>query len=112
MRGIPTMVDRAKQALVKLAMEPEWEALFEPNSYGFRPGRCTSDAIEAIYSSINKKAKYVLDADIAKCFDKINHDKLLNKIQTYPKLRKQIKAWLKSGVMDGKTLFPTEEGTP
>ena len=65
-----------------------------------------------LYSCINKKAKYVLDADIAKCFDKINHQKLLAKLQTYPKLRRQIKAWLKSGFMDGKKLFPTNEGTP
>jgi RNA-directed DNA polymerase len=110
--GIPIMADRAKQALVKLAMEPEWEARFEPNSYGFRPGRCAHDAIQAIYTSINKKDKYVLDADISKCFDKINHNKLLEKLQTYPKLRRQIKAWLKSGVMDGNTLFSTDEGTP
>ena len=75
--GIPTMYDRALQALVKLGMEPEWEALFEPNSYGFRPGGSTHDAIEAIYASINKKPKYVLDADISKCFDRINHDCLL-----------------------------------
>ncbi len=64
--GIPTMKDRALQALVKLALEPEWEARFEPNSYGFRPGRSCQDAVEAIFSSINKKPKYVLDADIAK----------------------------------------------
>jgi RNA-directed DNA polymerase len=110
--GIPTIYERALQALVKLAMEPEWEAKFEPNSYGFRPGRSAHDAIEAIFLAIRFKAKYVLDADITKCFDKINHEKLLAKLQTYPKLRRQIKAWLKSGVMDGKTLFPTDEGTP
>jgi RNA-directed DNA polymerase len=110
--GIPTLYERALQALVKLALEPEWEAKFEPNSYGFRPARSAHDAIGAIYISINKKPKYVLDADISKCFDKINHQKLLAKLQTYPKLRQQIKAWLKSGVMDGKDLFPTHEGTP
>ncbi|MCF2145592.1 reverse transcriptase N-terminal domain-containing protein [Desmonostoc muscorum LEGE 12446] len=65
--GIPTMYDRATQALVKLALEPEWEARFEPNSYGFRPGRSCHDAIEAIFKAIKCKAKYVLDADIAKC---------------------------------------------
>ncbi|HEY9853840.1 MAG TPA: reverse transcriptase N-terminal domain-containing protein [Leptolyngbyaceae cyanobacterium] len=65
--GIPTIDDRALQALVKLAMEPEWEAKFEPNSYGFRPGRSCHDAIEAIFNNIRYKAKYVLDADIAKC---------------------------------------------
>jgi RNA-directed DNA polymerase len=110
--GIPTMYERALQALVKLALEPEWEAKFEPNSYGFRPGRSAHDAIEAIYVSINKKPKYVLDADISKCFDKINHEKLLTKLQTYPILRRQVKVWLKSGVMDVKELYPTDEGTP
>jgi RNA-directed DNA polymerase len=67
--GIPTMGDRAAQALVKLALEPEWEARFEPNSYGFRPGRSCHDAAQALWASLNQKAKYVLDADIAKCFE-------------------------------------------
>lgn len=110
--GIPTMHDRALQALAKLALEPEWEARFEPNSYGFRPGRSCHDAREAIFNAIRYKDKYVLDADIAKCFDRINHEKLLEKLNTFPTLERQIKAWLKSGVMDGKQLFPTPEGTP
>lgn len=110
--GIPTMYDRAKQALVKEALEPEWEAHFEPNSYGFRPGRSCHDAIEAIFIAINQKAKYVLDADIAKCFDRISQSELLNKVDTFPTMRRQIRAWLKAGVMDGNTLFPTVEGTP
>ena len=71
--GIPTMYDRALQALVKLGRSPEWEARFEPNSYGFRPGRSIHDAIEAIYVSIKQKPKYVLDADISKCMSLINH---------------------------------------
>lgn len=110
--GIPTMNDRALQALVKLALEPEWEARFEPNSYGFRPGRSCQDAIAAIFDSIRYKAKYVLDADIAKCFDRINQEKLLEKLNTFPTLRRQVRSWLKAGVMDGKELFPTFEGTP
>ena len=110
--GIPTMYDRALQSLVKLALEPEWEAKFEPNSYGFRPGRSCHDAIQAILNAIRYKPKFVLDADIAKCFDKINHQALLKKLNTYPKIRHQIKAWLKAGVVDSKVLFPTEEGTP
>jgi RNA-directed DNA polymerase len=110
--GIPTMKDRAVQALAKLVLEPEWEALFEPNSYGFRVGRSCHDAIEGIFLAINKKAKYVLDADIAKCFDRIDHQKLLEKVNTYPTMRRQIKSWLKAGVIDDKQLFPTEEGTP
>jgi RNA-directed DNA polymerase len=110
--GIPTMRDRATQTLVKFALEPEWEARFEPNSYGFRPGRSCWDAIEAIYLSIKTNNKWVLDADIAKCFDRINHDALLEKINTGPRFRRQIKAWLQAGVMDGDSLFPSEEGTP
>lgn len=78
--GIPTMHDRALQAVVKAALEPEWEALFEPNSYGFRPGRSAHDAIWQIKNTIQKKAKFVLDADIAKCFERINHVALLQKL--------------------------------
>ena len=111
--GIPTIHDRALQTLVKLALEPEWEAQFEPNSYGFRPGRSCHDAIDAIFNSIRYKAKYVLDADIAKCFDRINHEALLKKINTFPKIRRVIKKWLKAGYVDNQgTLFPTTEGTP
>jgi len=69
--GIPTVKDRVMQAIVKAALEPEWEARFEANSYGFRPGRCTMDAIEAIHTTMNRKdcSQWVLDADISGCFD-------------------------------------------
>ncbi|NEN95895.1 MAG: group II intron reverse transcriptase/maturase [Moorea sp. SIO3I7] len=110
--GIPTMYDRALQALACAALEPEWEAKFEPNSYGFRPGRSCHDAIEAIFKSIKQKPKWVLDADIAKCFDKINHDALLTKLNTYPSLRRLIKSWLKAGVIDNGTFSSIKEGTP
>ncbi|WRH65017.1 MAG: group II intron reverse transcriptase/maturase [Planktothrix sp. GU0601_MAG3] len=110
--GIPTINDRALQALVKLALEPEWEAKFEPNSYGFRPGRSCHDAREAIFNNIRYKSKYVLDADISKCFDRIDHKALISKIHTYPTMSRQIRAWLKAGYMDGKELFPTNDGTP
>ncbi|HEY9603101.1 MAG TPA: group II intron reverse transcriptase/maturase [Allocoleopsis sp.] len=117
--GIPTMNDRATQALVKAALEPEWEAKFEPDSYGFRPGRSCQDAIGAIFIAIRLKPKYVLDADIAKCFDRINHNALLNKLNTSPTIRRQIRAWLKAGVIDWnahanrqKRYSPTSEGTP
>ena len=110
--GIPTLQERAAQALAKLALEPEWEARFEPNSYGFRPGRSCHDAISAMFDAIKSKPKYVLDADSAKCFDRINHDELRKSLQTFPTLRRAIRAWLRAGVMDGGTLFPTREGTP
>ncbi len=110
--GIPTINDRALQALVKLTLEPEWEAKFEPNSYGFRPGRSCHDAIGAVFDSIRYKAKYVLDADIAKCFDRIDHKALLDKVKTYPTLRRQLKSWLKAGVLENGKYSPTNEGTP
>ena len=110
--GIPTIKDRAQQTLVKLALEPEWEARFESNSYGFRSGRSCHDAIAAIYLTINKMPRYVLDADISKCFDQISHRKLLAKLQTSPSLRRTIRAWLKAGILDGETFFPTTAGVP
>ena len=78
--GIPTMADRARQALVKLALEPQWEAQFEPNSYGFRPARSSHDAVSAIFKAISLKTAYVLDADISGCFDHIDHKTLLQKL--------------------------------
>jgi RNA-directed DNA polymerase len=110
--GIPTMYDRALQALVKMALEPEWEARFEPNSFGFRPGRSCHDAIEAIFNAIRFKTKFVLDADISQCFDRIDHEALLNKLNTSPTIRRQIRAWLKAGVMDNMQFQETSEGTP
>lgn len=110
--GIPCMIERARQMLVKLALEPEWEAVFEPNTYGFRAGRGAQDAIGAIFLSIKQKSKYVLDADISKCFDRINQEKLLTKLNTFSSLNRQIKAWLKSGVVLDGQLFPTQEGVP
>ena len=108
------MRDRAAQALVKAALEPEWEAKFEPNSYGFRPGRGAHDAIEAIYNQIRYKPKFVLDADIAKCFDKISHKKLLEKLNTFPKMRRQVRAWLRADICDfvKHERNPNYEGTP
>ena len=110
--GIPAMVDRAQQALFKLGLEPEWEARFEPNSYGFRPGRSAHDAIEAIFNQIRYKSKYVLDADIAGCFDNIDQQYLLNKLDSSTLVRKQVKSWLKSGVVDANVFQTTPKGTP
>jgi len=109
--GIPIMYDRALQNVVKTALEPEWEARFEPNSYGFRPGRSCQDAIRQIKDSIKFKPKFVLDADIAKCFDRINHLALLQKLGYKGTIRQQIKAWLKSGVIDQGVFTATSEGT-
>ena len=97
--GIPTIEDRAKQMLAKLALEPEWEAMFEPNSYGFRPGRSCHDAIASIFLSLRGKTRYVLDADIHKCFDEIDHEKLISKLSTFDQMESQINAWLKTDIM-------------
>ena len=110
--GIPTMLDRAKQALGKMALEPEWEAKFEPNSYGFRPGRSCHDAIEAIYGTIKHKPKFVFDADIKGCFDNINQEALIEKLHTYTAMRRAIKGWLKAGVLEDEVFTPTKLGTP
>lgn len=107
--AIPTIEDKAKQMLVKIALEPEWEAVFEPNSYGFRPGRSCHDAIGSLLLSFRgNKTRYVLDAYIQKCFDQIDHDKLLNKLLTFDQMECQIKAWLKVNVMVGYLNRPDE----
>jgi RNA-directed DNA polymerase len=110
--GIPTMKDRAKQTLLLMALDPEWEARFEPNSYGFRPGRSCQDARAALCQSLKQKAKYVFDADIEQCFPSIAHTPLLEKLNTTPRFRKQIRAWLKSGITFNGVTEPTEVGTP
>jgi len=110
--GIPVMADRAMQALVKQALEPEWEAVFEANSYGFRPGRSAHDAIEAIFNAICLKPKYTLDADIEKCFDRIAHDALLRKLHAIQPVSRIVRDWLKAGVIDGDTVLYPEAGTP
>ena len=110
--GIPVMIERAQQALAKKALEPEWESQFEANSYGFRPGRSPQDAIGAIFNAVRYKSKFVLDADIKGCFDTINHEELLRKLNTFPQMRQSIKNWLKAGMVDKYAFAPTEAGTP
>jgi len=112
--GIPVLRDRALQAIVLNALEPEWEARFEPKSYGFRPGRGCHDAIEAIFTIVapkGAKRSWVLDADLAAAFDRIDHDRLLEALGTFP-ARARIRAWLKAGVIEAGRFAPTEEGTP
>ena len=95
-------------------MEPEWEARFEPRSYGFRPGRGCHDAIQAIYEVVKgkrPKRQWVLDADLAGAFDRIAHDHILTMLGTFP-ARGMIRQWLKAGVVEQGRLHRTEEGTP
>jgi RNA-directed DNA polymerase len=112
--GIPVVVDRVLQARVVNALEPEWEARFEPRSYGFRPGRGCQDAVQAIFQvskGANPGRRWVLDADLAAAFDRIDHDHLLGQLGTFP-AREHIAEWLKAGVVENGRLAPTEEGTP
>ena len=113
--GIPTVRDRIEQAIVKNSLEPEWEAVFEEHSYGFRPGRSCQDAIAQCFNRLRGGAKggdsWVLEADIKGFFDNIAHESILNMVSNFPK-RELIKGWLKAGfVFQGKT-NPTEQGTP
>ena len=113
--GIPVLVDRCHQARVRNALEPEWEARFEPRSYGFRPGRSCQDAIRMIHSSCrgpHTKRVWVLDADLAAAFDRIDHDYLLGALGGFP-AKEMIAGWLKAGVFEpGRGFSPTLEGTP
>jgi RNA-directed DNA polymerase len=112
--GIPVIADRVQQARVKNALEPEWEARFEPRSYGFRPGRGCHDAIEMIFKALcgdRSQRRWVLDADLAAAFDRINHDRLLAQIGQFP-ARGAIQRWLTAGVMERGQFTPTAEGTP
>jgi RNA-directed DNA polymerase len=109
--GIPTVKDRVMQAIVKLALEPEWECRFEANSYGFRPGRNTMDAITAIHTSMSQRgcSQWVLDADISGCFDNISHDALLSRL---PVFTNAIRRWLKAGVVEFGRRSESLAGTP
>jgi RNA-directed DNA polymerase len=112
--GIPVLADRVQQARVKNALEPEWEARFEPRSYGFRPGRGCHDAIEAIFKTLcgnRSQRRWILDADLAGAFDRIDHEHLLGSLGTFP-ARGMVRAWLKAGVIEAGELTPTDEGTP
>jgi len=97
--------------LVKMALEPEWETRFETNSYGFRPGRCTMDAIVALHLTLAPAGAsgWLLDADISGCFDNIGHQPLLTRL---PVFTTAIRRWLKAGVVELDTWKPTTTGVP
>ncbi len=111
--GIPTIKNRVAQAIVKNALEPSWEARFEPNSYGFRPGRSCHDAIDQCWLRLNKRSthKWVLDADIKGAFDNISHNFILSAIGKVPG-SELIRAWLKAGYVEKEIFHATESGVP
>jgi RNA-directed DNA polymerase len=96
---ILTVNDRAKQMLVKLALEPEWEAIFKLDSYGFSPARSYHDAVTKLFFSLKKKPQYVFSVNVKKCFDIIDYDKFRKKVSTFDMVECQIKAWLKTNIM-------------
>jgi RNA-directed DNA polymerase len=109
--GIPTIHDRVVQGIVKSAIEPAFEAEFEPSSYGFRPAHNAQDAIGDIFNCMATKGKWVLDADIKGCFDNIDHQILIDKMDSKSK-KFMVKQWLKAGVMEKQEFHPSELGTP
>jgi RNA-directed DNA polymerase len=112
--GIPVIADRCHRARVVSALEPEWEARFEPRSYGFRPGRGCHDAIQAVYELVKgrcPKRRWALDADLAGAFDRVAHDHILAMLGTFP-ARGMVAQWLKAGVVEQGRIYRTEEGTP
>ena len=112
--GIPVIADRCLQALMVNALEPEWEARFEPKSYGFRPGRGCHDAIVAIHTTASRtdaKRLWVLDADLKAAFDRLNHDHIYRSLGAFP-ARGLVWQWMKSGVIENGRFTPTEDGVP
>jgi len=109
--GIPTMHDRAMQALHLLALNPVAETTGDPNSYGFRVERSTADAIEQCFNTLAKKAapQWILEGDIQACFDRISHDWLLAHV---PMDKAMLQKWLKAGYMEQHVRYATEAGTP
>ena len=108
---MPTMRDRAMQALHLLALQPVAETTGDPNSYGFRPERSTADAIEQCFNLFSRaaSAKWIFEGDIKACFDRISHDWLIANIPMEPAI---LQKWLKAGFMERHVLHPTEMGTP
>jgi len=112
--GIPTIKDRVYQNIVKQALEPQWEARFEPSSYGFRPKRSCHDAIANIFNVLkgnDSKRSWIFEGDFKACFDTLNHDFILKQISGFPQ-RSVIAKWLKAGFVDNSVFNETEEGTP
>ena len=115
--GIPTIRDRAMQALVLLALNPEWESRFEPHSFGFRPGKSAIDAVSYIVHTLLPRKGcrthpgWIFDADISKCFDNIDHDALLRKIEGNP-FTEIVRKWLRSGAISQVGFELIKKGTP
>lgn len=113
--GIPTVLDRLIQQAILQVLQKEWDPTFSEYSYGFRPGRSAHQAIENAQSILQQGRRWVVDMDLAKFFDRVNHDKLMVRVKqrvTDKRVLRLINAFLKSGVEINGTYEPTVEGTP
>ena len=110
--GIPTIIDRVYQELLRLALEPQWEHRFEPTSYGFRPARRVHDAMERIFHDIHyRKFKYVFEGDFKACFDTLSHKFIIEQLKGFPYIN-LVEKFLKAGYMENREFFSTNQGTP
>jgi RNA-directed DNA polymerase len=113
--GIPTVVDRLIQQAVMQVLQDRWDGTFSDHSYGFRPGRSAHQAVEQAQQYIAEGCRWVVDLDLEKFFDRVNHDRLMAKIAervSDKRILKLIRAFLRAGVMEGGLVSPVDEGTP
>lgn len=115
MLGIPTVVDRFIQQAVLQALQPKWDPMFSEHSYGFRPGRSAHQAVAAAQRHIAEGCGWVVDIDLERFFDRVNHDRLMMRAAQRvedKRVLKLIRAYLNAGVMEDGLVRPTDEGTP
>lgn len=113
--GIPTVLDRLIQQCILQILQPQWDPTFHPNSYGFRPGKSAHQAICQAQQYVQEGHKYVVDVDLEKFFDRVNHDILMDRVMKRVKderLVKLIRRYLQAGIMDHGVVSSREEGTP
>jgi len=113
--GIPTVLDRFIQQAVMQGLQDRWDGAFSDHSFGFRPGRSAHQAVEQAQQYIAEGYRWVVDLDLEKFFDRVNHDKLMGRIAkrvSDKRLMKLIRAYLRAGVMEGGLVSPVDEGTP
>ena len=113
--GIPTVLDRFVQQAVMQVLQSRWDRTFSEHSYGFRPGRSAHQAVDAAQQYMAAGYRWVVDLDLEKFFDRVNHDKLMAKIAERVsdwRMLKLIRAFLRAGMMEGGLVSPVDEGTP
>jgi RNA-directed DNA polymerase len=111
--GIPIIKDRIFQNIIKNALEPQWEAKFEPSSYGFRPKRSAQDAIINLFTKLSSRStrKWIFEGDFKGCFDNLNHQCIMDCLTAFP-AKEAVYKWLKAGYVDNNSFNNTDAGTP